>query len=94
MPHCLYPIFAVIVILVKTLSAMWTLILYLGIATMIALWVIAIFDISTSDLERSSDKTLLLILVLFFPIVGTLIYFLLRKNFKTKPRAFDPGFHH
>lgn len=73
---------------------MYTLLLFAAIATIITVWVLAIYDISTSHFEKRSHSLLWLLFVLAFPIVGSVVYFMIRKDIKTKPRAFDPGFRH
>lgn len=72
---------------------MWTILLFALAALVIILWTVAIFDISRSNFEKRYHALLWLFFVLFFPIVGTVIYFFIRKDLKAKPRAFDPGFN-
>ncbi len=56
----------------------WTL-LVLGLIT-VALWIYAIADILRGSLEGQGSKILWLIIVLFFPIVGVVLYFLVGKK--------------
>jgi hypothetical protein len=43
------------------------------------LWIWAIVDIIKSEFEGSNDKVLFLLLVLLFPFVGTVIYFIIGR---------------
>ncbi|MEQ9297369.1 MAG: PLDc N-terminal domain-containing protein [Cyclobacteriaceae bacterium] len=72
---------------------MWTILLFSLAALAVILWAVAIFDISRSNFEKRHHQSLWLFAVLFFPILGTAVYFTIRKDIKVKPRAFDPGFN-
>ena len=62
-------------------------------ATLIIFWGAAIFDISRHEFKEGGSKMLWFLLVLFFPIVGTIVYFLTRnKLLKEKPRPFGTGY--
>ncbi len=43
-------------------------------------WGAAIFDISRNEFKDGGNKMLWFLLVLFFPIIGTIVYFLTRKK--------------
>ena len=60
----------------------------------IALWFWAIIDISRSRFKNPTMNTVWLLVVLFFPVIGSILYFLLRKKFVTKKRRkFQPNFN-
>ncbi|MFW5700270.1 MAG: PLD nuclease N-terminal domain-containing protein [Cyclobacteriaceae bacterium] len=70
-----------------------TLIILLVILT-IFLWFWAIFDITKSRFKDPIMKTVWLLAVLFFPVLGSIIYFQLRKMFVTNERRkFRPNFN-
>ncbi|HAD96205.1 MAG TPA: hypothetical protein DCG19_02305 [Cryomorphaceae bacterium] len=56
----------------------WTL-LILGLIT-VALWIYAIADILKGSLDGQGSKILWLVIVLFFPIVGVVLYFLVGRR--------------
>ena len=60
----------------------------------ILLWFWAIIDISRSRFKNPNMNTIWLLAVLFFPVLGSILYFQLRKRFVTKePRKFQPNFN-
>ena len=70
-----------------------TLIIGVVILTII-LWFSAIFDIARSKFKNPKTNTLWLLAVLFFPVLGSIFYFQLRRSLVTKePRKFQPKFH-
>ena len=57
-----------------------------------SLWIWAIIDIVKSSFKNPVQKTLWLLLVLLFPILGSIFYFQLgRKYTNRKPRRFQPN---
>ena len=56
------------------------------------LWVAAMVDLMRRRKERSDGLLAWLITVLFFPLVGSMIYFLWGKN-QTSKRSFQPQFN-
>ena len=59
----------------------------------IGLWFWALIDIAKSRFKNPTMNTVWLIIVLFFPIIGSIFYFLLRKKYTTKEkRKFNPNF--
>ncbi|MCD4773948.1 MAG: PLD nuclease N-terminal domain-containing protein [Bacteroidales bacterium] len=59
----------------------------------IVLWFWAIIDIVKSRFKNQTMNTVWLLIVLFFPILGSIIYLLLRKKYTTKEvRKFQPNF--
>ena len=54
----------------------------------------AIIDVAKSRFRSSKMNTLWLIIVFMFPIIGSLLYFQLKKRFVTsEPRSFHPKFN-
>jgi hypothetical protein len=69
-----------------------TLIIGFVILTII-LWTWAILDIIKSKFKKPIMNMIWLLGVLFFPVIGTILYFQLRKKYVTKePRKFQPNF--
>lgn len=57
------------------------------------LWFWAIIDINRSRFKSPTMNTVWLLIVLFFPVLGSIFYFQLRKKLITKgPRKFQPKF--
>jgi hypothetical protein len=70
-----------------------TLIIGFVILTII-LWFWAIMDITRSRFKKPNMNTIWLLSVLFFPVLGSILYFQLRKKYVTKePRKFQPNFN-
>ena len=70
-----------------------TLIIGFVILTII-LWFSAIIDITRSRFKNPNMNTIWFLAVLFFPVLGSIFYFQLRKKFVTKePRKFQPNFN-
>jgi len=60
----------------------------------IALWSWAIIDITRSRFKSPFMNTISLLVVLFFPIFGSILYLILRKKLITKEkRKFQPNFN-
>lgn len=60
----------------------------------IVLWFAAIIDITRSRFKEPYINTISLLAVLFFPVLGSIIYFLLKKQLTTKaPKKFQPNFN-
>ena len=59
----------------------------------IVLWFLAIVDITRSRFKKPPMNTIWLLGVLFFPVLGSIFYFQLRRKLVTKePRKFQPNF--
>jgi Flp pilus assembly protein protease CpaA len=70
-----------------------TLIIGFVILTII-LWFWAIMDITRSRFNNRNMNTIWLLAVLFFPVLGSIFYFQLRKKCVTKEkRKFQPNFN-
>ncbi len=65
-----------------------------GVAILtIGLWFLALIDIAKSRFKDQTMNTVWLLIVLFFPMVGSIFYFLLKKKYTTKEkRKFNPDF--
>jgi len=60
----------------------------------IALWFWAIIDITRSRFKNPFMNTICLLAVLFFPILGSILYLILRKKLIAKEkRKFQPNFN-
>lgn len=57
----------------------------------ISLWIIVIRDIIKRRLKYLSFNLIWLMVVIFFPILGSILYLLLRKGMSAeRPKKFDP----
>ena len=69
-----------------------TMIIGIIILTFI-IWSWAIIDLLKSEFKNLKIKAIWLIIILFFPIIGSIIYFQLRKELtKNEPQKFQPNF--
>ncbi|WP_416376045.1 PLDc N-terminal domain-containing protein [Roseivirga sp.] len=60
----------------------------------IALWVWALVDLSKSRFKSGRTNLLWLLIILFSPIIGSILYFQLKKGFtERRPRQFEPKFN-
>lgn len=60
----------------------------------IALWFLAIIDISRSRFKNPIMNTMWLLAVLFFPILGSILYFQFKEKYVSiKKRKFQPNFN-
>ncbi|WP_121666266.1 PLD nuclease N-terminal domain-containing protein [Mesonia aquimarina] len=58
------------------------------------IWFWAIIDITRCRFKKPGMRTVWLFSVLFFPLLGSILYFILKKKYTTKkPRKFQPNFH-
>jgi len=56
------------------------------------LWFLAIIDIARARFKNRTMNTVWLLAVLFFPVIGSIFYFQLRKKYVTKEsRKFQPN---
>ncbi len=64
------------------------------ISLVIILWFWALIDIARSRFISTTMNLVWLVFVLFCPVIGTMIYLLVRKNYITKEkRSFQPEFN-
>ena len=57
------------------------------------LWVWALIDMVRNSRESNEPLALWILIILFFPIVGSIIYFLVGRERFRKARNFDPQFN-
>ena len=63
------------------------------VVVFILFWIWALLDLASSNFKMTNWKLAWLLIILFFPLLGSILYLLLRKDFKAeKRRSFDPGF--
>lgn len=63
-------------------------------ALTIILWFWAIIDITRSRFKDPNMNTIWFLAILFFPVLGSILYFQFRKKYVTKePRKFQPNFN-
>jgi glucan phosphoethanolaminetransferase (alkaline phosphatase superfamily) len=57
------------------------------------LWCWAVFDLVKSRFKNPIHKALGLLMILFFPVLGSILYFQLKEGFvQKKRREFNPDF--
>lgn len=62
---------------------------------MISLWFWAIIDIANSRFKDQRMNTVWLLIVLFFPLLGSIIHFQLKRRLTSpEARKFSPDFNH
>lgn len=59
----------------------------------ITLWFWAIIDITRSRFKSTTMNTVWLLAVLFFPILGSILYFQLKQKYVKKVKKFKPNFN-
>lgn len=58
------------------------------------LWLWVIIDIVKSNFKNQNKNIVWLLIVLFFPVLGSIIYFQLRKKLIiNEPKTFQPNFN-
>lgn len=68
--------------------------LILGLFVFIIFWVWALLDLASSTFKKTNWKIAWLLIIVLFPVLGSILYLLLRKDFKAqKRRSFSPGFN-
>lgn len=73
---------------------METIVIISFIILFIFLWFWAIIDISKSRFKNPTMNTVWYLIVLFFPVIGSIIYFQLKKNYVViEARKFQPNFN-
>jgi 4-amino-4-deoxy-L-arabinose transferase-like glycosyltransferase len=64
------------------------------ICSSLILWFSAISNITRSRFRKENQRLLWLLIVLFFPILGSILYFQLKRGFvTTERRIFRPDFN-
>ena len=65
------------------------------IPIMLGLWFWAISDIAKSRFKNTTMNLIWLLIVIFFPVIGSILYLFLRKTqIQKEPRKFNPKFNH
>ncbi len=65
----------------------------LGLFLFIFFWIWALLDLVSSPFKKTRWKIAWLLIIVAFPLVGSILYLLLRKEFKIqKRRRFQPQF--
>lgn len=59
----------------------------------VALWIWAVINIIGTNFGEPMMKLICIIGVLFFPILGPIVYFMVRQHLIKEPRKFDPDFN-
>ncbi len=69
------------------------MVIFIGLS--LILWFWALIDISKSRFKMPYGNTLWLFIIILFPVLGVLIYFLAKRKITTKEkRKFNPKFNH
>ena len=63
-----------------------------GVFIFIILWIWALLDLASSTFKKGNWKIAWLLIIVFFPFIGSILYLLLRKDFKAQKRHFEPDF--
>lgn len=71
-----------------------SIILSIAILLSLGLWTWALVDLSKSKFKSGKANLTWLLIILFFPITGSIIYFQLKKTYTERhPRQFQPKFN-
>ena len=55
-----------------------------------AIWLWALIDVLSSDFVKQSDKTVWIVVILFLPVLGSILYFIMGTKGKVKPVMHQP----
>jgi len=67
---------------ISVFAGLFTLFFVLFLVAFIVLWFIVFIDILKSDFRGGSDKIVWLLIVIFVPFLGVILYFAIGKNQK------------
>lgn len=67
-----------------SLSLLHLIIAFFFIVLPSILWIIALIDILKSDFKDTNGKIIWILIVLFLPLIGSILYFAIGKNQKIK----------
>lgn len=60
----------------------------------VVLWIWALIDIAKTRRQNPSEKSLWFLLIIALPLIGSILYLLIKdKTAKANPRRFQPKFH-
>ncbi|WP_334056542.1 PLDc N-terminal domain-containing protein [Polaribacter sp. P097] len=72
----------------------WSLPLLILVLLAVVLWFWAIFDVSRCNFKNQKNKMLFFFFILVAPILGSIIYFQIKKSFISKEKkSFKPNFN-
>lgn len=71
-------------ITILSLSVIHLIIVFIFILLPSVFWIIALIDILKSDFRDTNDKIIWALVVIFLPVIGSILYFLIGKSQKTQ----------
>ena len=71
-------------ITILSLSVIHLIIVSIFILLPSIFWIIALIDILKSDFRDTNDKIIWALVVIFLPVIGSILYFLIGKSQKTQ----------
>ena len=69
-------------ITILSLSVIHLIIVFIFILLPSIFWIIALIDILKSDFRDTNGKIILALVVIFLPVIGSILYFLIGKSQK------------
>lgn len=78
------------ILLIDSGATVWQIIIMAILATAVILPLVALIDIVKSNFKDSTTKLIWVLIVLFAPLLGTLIYFAVGRQQKQPKRTFNP----
>jgi hypothetical protein len=72
------------------ISLLWPL----GLFFALVLWVWALLDVVKISFSSPFLRTLFVMLILLFPLIGSIFYFQMKKRVSVDSREFRPQFNH
>jgi len=69
-------------ITILSLSVIHLIIVFIFILLPSIFWIIALIDILKSDFRDTNDKIIWALVVIFLPVIGSILYFLIGKSQK------------
>ena len=69
-------------ITILSLSVIHLIIVFIFILLPSIFWIIALIDILKSDFRETNDKIIWALVVIFLPVIGSILYFLIGKSQK------------
>ena len=71
-------------ITILSLSVIHLIIVFIFILLPSIFWIIALIDILKSDFRDTNGKIIWVLVVIFLPVIGSILYFLIGKSQKTQ----------
>lgn len=78
------------ILLTDSGATVWQIIIASILASAVILPLVALIDIVKSNFKDSTTKLIWVLIVLFAPLLGTLIYFAIGRQQKQPKRTFNP----